>query len=131
MVTVRRQLRHVVWLALVLMLAMVAWPTISRAMTPSLIAPTGWAEVCTFGGVQWVAPDSAGSGDGVPATNTPHAQDCPYCRLTSMSGALPAAEWSIGALPAATTTAPPLSLHVPHAVRPWADAQPRAPPSRS
>lgn len=130
MFTVRKQLRRFVWLALGLVLAVAALPTVARVLASSQ-SDAAWAEICTLQGMQRVAVDGTPAGDTTPSAGGDHHQDCPYCRLSSTLAGLPPPPLSLALLPAGGTQVPPLFLHAPRTPFAWASAQPRAPPSLS
>ena len=131
MFTVRKQLRKVVWLALMATLAMALLPTVAHALASSQSLNSGWAEICTPQGTQWVAQDGTLAGDTVPMAGADHQLDCPYCRPSSAVAGLPPTPPAL-VLPAlAGDAVPPLFFHAPRTLFAWASAQPRAPPSLS
>ena len=127
MLTVRKRLRSFVWLALVAVLAMALLPTVSHALASSQSLSSGWAEICTPQGTQWVAEDGSLAGDAAPVVGADHQLDCPYCRPSSVIAGLPPVPtvW----LPAVSGQAEPaLFFHAPRTLFAWASAQPRGPP---
>jgi hypothetical protein len=128
MVTVRKQLRAFVGLALVAMLAMALLPTVAHALTFAQGGKSSLAEICTPRGMQWVQLDAASpDGDG-PSTAVEHMQDCPYCsRAVSLTG-LPPPVLQLQLQPQTGGAKPPLFLHAARTLFAWASAQPRGPP---
>lgn len=120
-----RHRRLIAWIALVAMLALALVPTLSRAMAYAS-GGSGWSEVCTPQGMQWVSVDSEQSSsppDGTP----PQVDHCHFCQLASVGAAPPPA--SALALPVAGAEPPRLFPQALRTVHAWRSAQPRGPPS--
>lgn len=123
----RRHSRLIAWVALVAMMALALVPTISRAMAYAN-GGSGWAEICTPQGMQWVSAD--GERSSTPPDGTPPQVDhCHFCQLASMGAApLPASAPTL-ALPLAGVEPPRLFLQAACTLHAWRTAQPRGPPS--
>lgn len=122
----RRHHRLIAWIALVAMLALALVPTISRAMAYAN-GGSGWAEICTPQGMQWVSAD--GERSSTPPDGTPPQVDhCHFCQLASVGAApLPASAPTL-ALPLAGAEPPRLFLQAARTLHAWRTAQPRGPP---
>jgi hypothetical protein len=73
--------RLAAWIALAAMLLAALAPTVSRARAWAGAPATGWIEICTVSGMQWVR--LAGSqplGEPAPAP-APGLDGCPFCLL--------------------------------------------------
>jgi hypothetical protein len=128
MFPVRKQLRSFVWLALMAMLAMALLPTVSHALASSQALSSGWTEVCTPQGTQWVAQDGTPLGDAAPSASADHQLDCPYCRPSSVIAGLPPVP-AVWLPPVSGQAEPALFFHAPRTLFAWASAQPRGPPA--
>jgi len=125
--TLRRQLRRVTWIALTAMLALALMPALSHALSFARGVPSALSEVCTPQGAKLVAPTEQAP---EPAAPLAHLDHCPFCALQAAVGLPPAPAQSVAAL-GLTHAVPPLFLAAPRPLFAWAAAQPRAPPARS
>ncbi len=108
------------------MLAFALVPTVSRAMAGTQ-SGSGWAEICTPQGVQWVSPDGERH-DASPDGAAPHVDHCHFCQLASDGAVpLPAAARDL-MLPLGRCEPPRLFLQAARTLHAWRSAQPRAPP---
>jgi hypothetical protein len=118
---VRRRLLAANRLALVAMLALALMPGLSRLLAAARgAAPT--AVVCTAGDLRPATP---------AAPAAPADGPCPYCSLGLHAAALPPAPVAVLPALAVAAAAAPQPRPPPFAARPWARAQPRAPPARA
>jgi len=111
MLTVRKQLRKFVWLALSAMLALSLLPTVAHALSFAKGEPGNLAEICTAQGSQWVSLDGVPVDQ--PATGIGHLEDCSYCSQASASACLPPAVPALQLPARSGAHAPPLFLHAP------------------
>ena len=123
MQSMRRQLRHLTWLALVAMLGLALVPTLSHALNAGANSAP-WTEVCSTS-----ASDTPRDAPGAPAAS--HGQHCPLCSAFSDAAALPQGaavlrlDTGHGLFVAAAASATPSGRGA------WPDALPRAPPRLS
>lgn len=118
--------RLTAWIAIVAMLAFALVPALSRAMAFAG-GGSGWAEICTPQGMQWVSAD--GERSSTPPDGTPQVDHCHFCQLASAGAApLPASAPAL-ALPLAGAEPPRLFLQAARTLHAWRSAQPRGPPS--
>lgn len=122
----RRHRSLTVCIALVAMLAFALMPTLARALSFAQ-GGSGWAEVCTPQGMQWVSPDGERQ-DRAPDGAAPHLDHCHFCQLATDGVAPPPAATLAVVLPLSTAEPPRLFLQAAHTLHAWRSAQPRAPP---
>lgn len=130
MSSLRRQLRHLSWVAFFAIFGLVVAPTVSHALAHAQDG-TLWAEVCTPQGAKWVwLADVGDLGDAdSPPAPVGGMDHCPLCGLAGSAPAVPPASVSL-IVPAG----PSHSLRARfqpalHPQSPWTAAQPRAPPA--
>lgn len=122
----RRHRSLTAWIALVAMLGFALMPTLARALSFAQ-GGSGWSEICTPQGMQWVSPDGERQ-DRAPDGATSHLDHCHFCQLATDGAApLPAAAPAV-VLPLAAAEPPRLFLQAARTLHAWRSAQPRAPP---
>ncbi len=119
--------RRLAWLALLAMLAMAVFPTVSHALAAAR-GDSAWLEVCTAQGVRMV---EAGDNNSAPADAGAHQQNCPYCAQGAAALGMPPTPSAAFVLPEVGVAMPALFLHAPRTAHAWCSAQPRAPPQLS
>ncbi len=126
--------KFIAWMASAAILASAFAPTLTHALQQA--APgSGWTEVCTALGSEWVRADDGGGGatgsrSGAPK-HTPQ-QHCPFCASHDAGLALPPSPPApFLFVPAARLGPPGLSADAPRTPAAFTTAQPRAPPRRA
>lgn len=120
-----RHRRLSTWITILAMLAFALAPTVSRALAFAG-GGSGWAEVCTPQGMQWVSADGQRSDS--PPDGAPQLDHCHFCQLAAAGAAPLPATAPVLALPLAGAEPPRLFLQAARTPHAWRSAQPRAPP---
>lgn len=117
------------WIACAAILMGTLAPILTHAFERS--PGSGWVEVCTAMGAQWV--DTAyGTPQAPVKAPAEHAQQhCPYCSSHVPALGMPPATLPVLVLPLSRDGLPGLFLLAPRTLFAWSTAQPRAPPSLS
>jgi hypothetical protein len=119
----RRGNKHLIRIALALLVAAALAPTLSRLLSFAQGTVSPWAFVCSA--------DDAGRGDPAVGRDAMSTDQCPMCSVP-VQGWHSVTEWSLWALvPAPGDLMPLLFLWVACPLFAWAAAQPRAPPAHA
>jgi hypothetical protein len=117
-----------VWIAMLGVMFSALAPSISYALAASA-QPDEEVQVCTMAGMKTIAVTADPSGR--PASPDHFAKHCPYCAVhCGMGPLLPTAQF-VFALPAVSSSFPPLFYQSAKPPFAWMAAKPRGPPGQA